>query len=208
MDREVLQSIGVTDEDIIEVGQEGVEHLLWFSVEDSLNNVTISEEPAEEIDNYNPTYSELIDTMQEPLSLLLRAHFLEFLNKKISDQHLVRVQEIIDIYEKNIQDDHPVSDEFIARILEAYYTFKEFQEDKLLYNHNPLLFLLDSEELPENFSSDAMHSIIDFPDHVIIFFYASFCIYNHEYSAANILDVENILPQHVTLTVEKIKKLL
>ena len=219
------KNLGLSDEDLVDVDQEVMEHAIWFTAEDTLDQQEqillddIENTPDSENLEDNPTtnseqpkkthaiitYHDLILKEEQNIHTLLKAYFIENTHKEANSEDQDTFFHIVDEFEAYFDDDILPEDEKVAKLIEAHYLFDDFLEEADIYDDNPVYFLKKTMDYP--MPSDMLEKAQNMSDEEIFFLFASFCTYDVEEKEAIIKDPEKIKSKELMSVIQKLATL-
>ena len=162
------KNLGLSDEDLVDVDQEVMEHAIWFTAEDTLDHQeqtllesTENTPDSEDLANSPSarseqpqkiqeiiTYHDLILKEEQNIHTLLKAYFIENIHKEANLDEQDEFIHIVDEFEAYFDDDIAPENEKVAKLIEAHYLFDDFLEEADIYDDNPVYFLKKTMDYP------------------------------------------------------------
>ena len=220
------KAFNLDPEDITDIDEEVMSHIVWFKETPDVKDVKITLEPQ---DDYKKVSLTNLPT-KKPESLLIQdnTHSLTF--KKLcpiiaqNQDHLLllmafyhyRLPQIVLEEEKEMisgyardflnaleQEDYPLP-ENLAIIFEAYMVYEDFELEAEHYYDNPIYYLMDDTEydLPDYIFTKAEN----LSENAMIRFFAEFCDYNPETGLIELRDEKKISPEQLIETIERLAR--
>lgn len=237
-------NLGLSDEDLVGIDKEVMEHALWFTAEDSLHSdeeEAPSPEKAKEQNNKDApskdleteelleckhsdlieeniapkdpeeekllelTYSDLIKKEEQNIQTLLKAHFLEKLDKKVTTPKKEDFIIVAEDYHLYLDGEDTPEDIRICSLIEAYYLLDDFLEEADDYDDNPVYFLKKTTNYP--LPADILEKAQNMSDEEIVYFFAEFCNYDEEEEETILKNPEEIKSKDIMSIIQKLATL-
>lgn len=221
------KSLNLAPEDIIDIDEEVMSHLLWFKVtpdikKDAPSKVSFDMMPVTDVQKTLPepqsvqnkndsikhslTFKEICHIIaQSPDHLLLLMAFYYYrLTQHVVEEEKDNISRNAQDFLNALEQDDYRLPENLAVIFEAYMVYEDFEIEAEEYYDNPIYYLMDDTEceLPSYIFMKAEN----LSESAIIRFFAEFCDYNSETLTVELRDEKKISPEQLIETIERLAR--